>query len=98
MGLYFEDFTSGRRFETPGRLVTDEDIAAFAAVSGDRNPLHVDEAYAKTTAFGGRVAHGALGLAVATGLFSQLGITAGTLVALVGVDWNFRAPIRPGDT
>ncbi len=98
MGLFFEDFTPGRQFETPGRTVSDEDVATFAAVSGDRNPLHTDEAYARTTPFGGRIAHGALGLAVATGLFSQLGITSGTLVALVGVEWNFRAPIRPGDT
>ncbi|HVB39217.1 MAG TPA: MaoC/PaaZ C-terminal domain-containing protein [Vicinamibacterales bacterium] len=98
MGLCFEDFTPGRRFETPGRTVSDEDVVAFAELSGDRNPLHLDDTYARTTPFGGRIAHGALGLAVATGLFSQLGITTGTLVALAGVEWNFRAPIRPGDT
>ncbi|HVC19079.1 MAG TPA: MaoC/PaaZ C-terminal domain-containing protein [Vicinamibacterales bacterium] len=98
MALWFEDFTPGRQFETPARTVSDADVAAFAAVSGDRNPLHLDEDYARGTAFGGRVAHGALGLAVATGLMSQTGITAGTLVALLEIDWRFKAPIRPGDT
>jgi acyl dehydratase len=44
------------------------------------------------------VAHGALGLAVATGLANQLGLTRGTLVALVGITWRFRAPIYYGDT
>jgi acyl dehydratase len=95
--LWFEDFEVGGTYETDAREVTQEDIEAFAAVSGDRNPLHLDEDYAAGTPFGGRIAHGVLGLAVATGLLNQLGLTRGTLVALLGVRWNFRAPVRPGD-
>jgi acyl dehydratase len=98
MALWLEDFTPGREFQTGGRTVSDADIAAFAEVSGDRNPLHLDDAYAAATPFHGRIAHGALGIAIATGLLSQLGLTAGTLVALVGIDWRFTAPVRPGDT
>jgi acyl dehydratase len=77
--------------------VEQPDIEAFAEVSGDRNPLHLDETYAAGSVFGGRVAHGVLGLAVATGLVNRMGLTRGTLVALLGVRWDFRAPIRPGD-
>lgn len=95
-GLHYEDFLEGRRFETGSRVVTDEDIAAFAAVSGDHNPLHVDEAYAAQSVFGRRVAHGALGLAVATGLLNARRLTHGTLVAFLGLSWDFVAPLYPG--
>jgi len=98
MALYFEDFTVGREFEAGERVVSDADIRAFADLSGDHNRLHLDEAYARETPFGGRVAHGVLGIAMAAGLFSQTGLTAGSLVAMLGVDWRFVAPIRPGDS
>lgn len=93
----YEDFEPGEVFETPAREVTDADIRAFADVSGDRNPLHLDDDYAAASAFGGRVAHGVLGLAVATGLVNATRLTRGTLVAFAGLEWRFRAPIRPGD-
>jgi acyl dehydratase len=95
--LWFEDFAVGQAYDTDAREVTQADVEAFAAVSGDRNPLHLDDDYAAGTPFGGRIAHGVLGLAVATGLLNQLGLTRGTLVALLGVRWDFRAPVRPGD-
>ena len=95
-GLYFEDLVPGRRFETASRVVTVADVEAFAAVSGDRNPLHLDEAYAAASVFGGRVAHGLLGLSVATGLLNALGLTRGTLVAFLGLEWSFVAPLYPG--
>ncbi len=97
MGLHFEEFWPGREFDCGEREVGDADIHAFAELSGDRNPLHLDDSYASATPFGGRVAHGALGIALATGLMAQSGLTAGTLVALLGIDWKFAAPIRPGD-
>ena len=97
MGLRFEEFWEGREFDCGEREVGDAEIRAFAELSGDRNPLHLEEDYARSTPFGGRVAHGALGIAVATGLMAQAGLTAGTLVALLGLDWRFVAPIRPGD-
>ena len=97
MGFYYEELPEGREFACGEREIGDAEIAAFAELSGDRNPLHLDEEYARGTAFGGRVAHGALGIAVATGLMAQSGLTAGTLVALLGLDWRFVAPIRPGD-
>jgi acyl dehydratase len=95
--LWFEDFVVGARYETESRMVSSSDIESFAAVSGDHNPLHLDETYARGTPFGGRIAHGVLGLAVATGLLNQLGLTRGTLLALAGLRWDFRAAIYPGD-
>jgi 3-hydroxybutyryl-CoA dehydratase len=59
-GLRLEDLSVGQSAEQV-HTVTEADIAAFAAVSGDTNPLHMDEAYAATTAFKGRIAHGMLG-------------------------------------
>lgn len=92
--LYFEDFAEGTEFETGELTVDDAMVQGFADVSGDRNPLHLDEDYARQSAFGERVAHGVLGLAVATGLLNQSGLTRGTLVAFAGLSWRFRAPIR----
>jgi acyl dehydratase len=94
-GLYFEDLDPGRRFRTASRLVTQADVSAFAAVSGDENPLHLDEAYARASVFGQRVAHGVLGLSVATGLINRAGLTRGTLVALLGLSWDFVSPLYP---
>lgn len=97
MGLYYEEFEEGRTFTTPARAVTEADVRAFADLSGDRNPIHLDTRAAKRAGFDAPVAHGVLGLAAATGLVSQLGLTGGTLIALVGVTWRFRAPVRYGD-
>lgn len=97
MGLWFEELTEGVRLETGERTIGDAEIAAFAELSGDHNPLHLDEIRARAGPFGGRVAHGALGIAVATGLLAASGHTRDTLVALTGIEWRFVAPIRPGD-
>jgi acyl dehydratase len=95
--LWFEDFEVGAEATTPARAITEADIAAFAEVSGDHNPLHLDEAYAASGPFGRTIAHGLLGLAAASGLMEQSGFTAGTLVAFLGLEWSFRRPIFPGD-
>jgi len=58
-GFYLEDLSVGQSAEL-ARTVTDQDITAFAAVTGDVNPVHLDEAYARTTPFKGRIAHGML--------------------------------------
>jgi acyl dehydratase len=97
--LYFEDLELGMDWRSGGRTITEADIVAFAGVSGDFNPIHVDAEFAGTTAFGERIAHGALVLAVATGLRQQDGRFRGTLKAWLGMrDWRFRAPVRIGDT
>jgi len=97
-GRYFEEFEVGDEVVSPGRTVTETDIVAFAALTGDYNPLHTDAEYAKGTFFGERIAHGLLGLSIASGLIERLGFIAGTVEAFLGLDWKFRGPIKIGDT
>jgi acyl dehydratase len=97
-GRYFEEFAVGDEVISPGRTVTEADIVAFAALTGDYNPLHCDAEYAKGTMFGERIAHGLLGLSIASGQVEQLGFIAGTVEAFLGLDWKFRGPIKIGDT
>lgn len=98
MGRVFAEFEVGQRFVTPGRTITESDVAAFAGLTGDYNPVHTDEEFAKATEFGGRIAHGPLGIGMAFGLASRLDLIDGTVVALLGVTWDFCAPTRAGDT
>jgi acyl dehydratase len=96
---YFEDVEVGFRFETPCRTVTEADLAAFAGVSGDFNPLHTDAVFAAGTIYGERIAHGALVLSLATGLRQRAGLFDGTLLGLLEIrSWRFTAPVRIGDT
>ena len=69
--IYYEDANVGDTCCTPAFTVTGEVIDTYARVSGDHNPVHVDEEYAKASHFGSRVAHGLLGLSLADGLKSQ---------------------------
>lgn len=79
--------------------MTEDDLAAFAAVSGDFNPLHTDAAFAAGTIYGERIAHGALVLSLATGLRQRAGLFDGTLLGLLEIrSWRFLAPVRIGDT
>ena len=77
------------------RVITIADIEAFAAVSGDHNPVHLDEDFAKSTRFKGRIAHGMLGASfISTVLAAQLP-GAGTIY--LGQTLSFKRPVRPGD-
>ncbi len=98
MGRLFDEFSIGQRFETPSRTITEADIGTFAGLTGDYNPVHTDEVFAAATGFGGRVAHGPMGIGIAFGLASRLDLIDGTVVALLGVTWDFKAPMRPGST
>lgn len=98
MGRLFDEFSVGQRFETPSRTITEGDIGTFAGLTGDYNPVHTDEVFAAATGFGGRIAHGPMGIGIAFGLASRLDLIDGTVVALLGVTWDFKAPMRPGST
>ena len=94
--LYYDDFQVGQRFISKARTVTEADIVNFANLAWDHNQLHTDEEYASTTIYGKRIAHGILGIAIHSGLTYQL--TEKTILAFLGLTWQFKLPIFIGDT
>ena len=98
-GMYWEEWDVGAEFESPARTVTEADIVMFAGLSGDYNPLHINEEYCKTTQFGTCIAHGPLVYAIAAGLIFQLHLYDDTLIAFLGFDsLKFTNPVKAGDT
>ncbi|WP_069807152.1 MaoC family dehydratase [Vulcanisaeta thermophila] len=94
--LTYDDFQVGMKIRSQGITVTEAHIVQFAQLTGDYNPLHVDEEFARQTIFEGRVAHGLLTLSLATGLLAPL--LAGTTIALLEVNAQFQKPVKIGDT
>jgi 3-hydroxybutyryl-CoA dehydratase len=95
--LYFEDVDVGQEWHSAGRTLTEADVRAFAALTGDDNPIHLDANFAAATPFRRRIAHGLLGLSVAGGL--NAAAMPLRVQALLGLrDWAFHAPIFFGDT
>jgi len=97
-GLCFEEFEIGDSRISPGRTVTETDVVSFCGLSGDYNELHSNAEFGKQTPFGQRIAHGLLGLSIASGLAGRLGLIEGTAQAFMGLDWKFKRPIFIGDT
>lgn len=97
-GRYFEEFQIGDVVVSAGRTITEADIVSFAGLSGDYNQIHTDAEFARQGMFGKRVAHGLLGLAMATGLSAQLGFIEGTVLAFRELTWKFSLPTFIGDT
>ena len=93
--MSFDELQPGQAFTAGPRSINRADIDAFTALSGDATALHSDENYARTTPFGGIVAHGALVLSVATGLAYQIGIFDGTVLAVRSMDVSFDRPVFP---
>ncbi len=99
VGLYWEEWEVGKSFETAARTVTETDVVNFAGISGDYNPLHINEEYCKKTQFGTRIAHGPLVYAIAAGLLFQLHLYDDTLIAFLGFEsLKFTKPVKIGDT
>ncbi len=96
--LYYEDFAVGASVESWGRTITETDVVNFAALSGDWNLIHTDAEYAATQMYGQRVVHGLLVLSISAGQMVRLGFLDDTVVAFMGLEWQFRRPIFIGDT
>ena len=98
-GFYFEEFEVGQEIVTAGRTVVESDVYGFAGISGDFTQIHTDAEFSRTTAFGQRVAHGLLGLSIASGLAMRTGVLEGTVLAFREInDWKFIKPVFIGDT
>src|SRR5260370_35961402 len=98
INLRYEDIELGMQFESATHTVTPSDIAAFADVTRDHHPLHLDGAYAKSRGFPAVIAHGLYGLSLMEGLKSELKLYEKTSVASLGWDEvRFKAPIVAGD-
>ncbi|MGE0313659.1 MAG: MaoC family dehydratase [Lautropia sp.] len=94
---YWDDVTVGECCTSPDYEVTEARVMAYADLTGDHTPVHTDEAYARTTPFGTRVAHGLFGLSIADGLKVRSDLRFQPGMSL-GWEWNFVAPIRLGDS
>lgn len=90
----FEDLAVGMSASIV-RVVTDADIRKFAEATGDANPLHLDEDFAKTTIFKGRIAHGMLTASLISSVFATRLPGAGCIYVSQG--FTFKAPVRIGD-
>ena len=97
MPRFFEEFAVGEKFTTPARTVTETDIVNYCCLSGDFNPIHMDDEFAKKTQFQSRIAPGPLIVAISSGLRGRLGINEGAV--LLGIDkLRFSSPVKVGDT
>ncbi|MDT8333859.1 MaoC/PaaZ C-terminal domain-containing protein [Roseomonas gilardii] len=98
-GKCIEDFRIGQVDTTRSRTITETDVVMFSWLSGDTNPMHTDAEHAKRSPLGQRIAHGALGLSICTGLSASVGYLEGTAIAALGIDeWRYLEPIYFGDT
>jgi 3-hydroxybutyryl-CoA dehydratase len=94
-GLRFEDLTVGQTASF-AKTVTEADIVLFAGISGDTNPVHLDQVFAEGTRFKGRIAHGMLSAGfISTVLGTRL---PGPGAIYLSQSLKFKAPVRPGET
>ena len=94
-GVYFEDLSVGQEASL-SNAVSEATIAAFAEVSGDRNPVHMDAQYAAATMFKGRIAHGMLSAAYISAVFGMK--LPGPGAIYISQTLFFKAPVKIGDT
>ena len=94
-GYNLEDLSVGMN-ATFAKTITEADIVMFAGASGDNNAVHINEEFARTTQFKGRIAHGMLTASVISAAIA--GRLPGPGTVYLGQNLRFKAPVRPGDT
>ena len=94
-GYDIEDLDAGMS-ATFAKTITEADIVLFASASGDNNAVHINEEFAQTTQFKGRIAHGMLTASVISAAIA--GRLPGPGTVYLGQNLRFKAPVRPGDT
>lgn len=94
-GYDFEDLQPGMQASF-AKTITEADIILFAGASGDNNAMHINEEFAQSTVFKGRIAHGMLTASVISAAIA--GRLPGPGTVYLGQNLRFKAPVRPGDT
>lgn len=94
--LHYEEIEVGLTYDTPGITIGEHHVLGFAGLTGDFYDLHVDDDYARSIGYPGRVAHGLLGLALADGLKNRASVRLAAIVSL-GWRWQFTGPVLIGD-
>ena len=94
-GVFFEDLSVGQEASL-SKTVSEADIVAFAEISGDKNPVHIDAQYAAGTMFKERIAHGMLSAAYISAVFGMK--LPGPGAIYISQTLNFKAPVKIGDT
>jgi 3-hydroxybutyryl-CoA dehydratase len=94
-GYDFEDLAIGMKASF-AKTITEADIILFAGASGDNNAMHINEEFARTTPFKGRIAHGMLTASVISAAIA--GRLPGPGTVYLSQNLRFKAPVRPGDT
>jgi 3-hydroxybutyryl-CoA dehydratase len=95
MTYYLDELKPGLS-ETKSHTVTERDIDLFGEATGDRNPVHFDEDFARKTIFRGRVAHGALSIGFISGVIGMQLPGQGTILTSASI--RFKGPVRIGET
>jgi acyl dehydratase len=96
--IWYEDFEPGRVLVSSSRRITVDDIDRYAELTGERHPVHMDDAFARAAGFKGRIAHGLFGLGLIEGLKAGLGCFERSVIASLGWDKvAFHAALAPGD-
>ena len=95
----YDDLAADREYESPLRTISAEDVAAFAALTGDHSALHLDADAAAAGPYGRPIAHGMLVVSCSIGLAVELGLLGDDLLAFAGVErLRFVAPVFVGDS
>jgi acyl dehydratase len=92
----YEDLAVGEVIESAAVTITEAHVVAFAGLTGDFHPLHMDEVHARATPFKARIAHGPLVFSIGTGLFSRADPLDS--IAFLGMEWRLLKPVFFGDT
>lgn len=93
-GRKVTEFETGEVITTPKRIVTEAQMMGYAGLSGDYNPLHMDESYA-TPFHGGCIVHGGLTFVISAGLFNRY--VDGTCIAFLELNVKYTKAVRIGD-
>jgi 3-hydroxybutyryl-CoA dehydratase len=95
---YYDDLAVGGHFMTGRMVVTETHIVNFAGISGDFFDVHMDDAFARSQGFSGRIAHGLLILCLIDGLKNRAEVQLQAVASLGWKEWSFKAPVVAGDS